>query len=141
MMVKNRQGVFFMDNRYSRLKVGCYTFGLTMAVLINPNVSYYVPLADKLYYTPEVGASFEFGSIRVELGLHENYTVPCKGWSMYANLLALEYRVNDKAALGIVVGSFGYSSASFTIENRYKYRIGQTKFDFNGASIHYRRYF
>lgn len=30
--------------------------------IINPNVAYYVRLADKFYYTPEVGVVVNFGS-------------------------------------------------------------------------------
>lgn len=36
-----------MDNRYSRLKVGCYTFGLTMAVLINLSPVLFLTLRER----------------------------------------------------------------------------------------------
>ena len=116
----------------------------TVSFVVNPNVSYYFPLADRLYYTPEIGASFEFGSIKEELTLHEAYTTPATGWAVYVNLLALEYRVSEKAALGILVGGFHYGTASVTIIDTFgsesKYKSSQAKFDFNTSSIHFRYY-
>lgn len=112
---------------------------------VNPNVSYYFPLADRLYYTPEIGVSFEFGSIKEELGLHEAYTTPARGWAIYANLLALEYRVSEKVALGIHAGGFLYGTASFAIEDSFgsktKYKSSQAKFDINTSSVHFCYYF
>lgn len=117
----------------------------TVSFVVNPNVSYYFPLADRLYYTPEIGASFEFGSIKEELTLHEAYTTPATGWAVYVNLLALEYRVSEKAALGILVGGFHYGTASFAIEDTFgsetKYKSSQAKFDFDNSSVHFRYYF
>lgn len=117
----------------------------TIAYFVNPNVSYYMPLTDKLYYAPEIGAAFEYGSVKKELTLNKSYTTPATGWSVYAHLLALEYRVSQKVALGIAVGSFSYSSASLTIEDSYGNAIqskgNQAKFDFNKSNVVLRYYF
>ena len=83
-----------------------------LGVSINPNIAYYVRLADRLYYTPEIGFKYElwnwfdyFGSIlEFENGLYQTVSV-------YANLCDLEFRVNEKLAIGVGLGSLYYSYA------------------------------
>ena len=76
--------------------------------------------------------------------MHKSYTVPATGWSVYAHLLALEYRVSEKAALGIAIGSFSYASASFAMDdswgNTIQYKMNQYKFNFNNSNIVFRYY-
>ena len=116
----------------------------TVSYVVNPNVSYYVPVTDKLYYAPEIGASFESGSIKDELTLHKSYTTPATGWSIYAHFFALEYRVSPKVALGMAIGSFSYGSASFTMDDSWggsiHYKVNQAKFNFNNSNIVFRYY-
>lgn len=76
------------------------------AFAINPNIAYYVKLANRFYYTPEVGVSFDFGSRKEQLSKSESYKTPFWGWNVYANLLALEFRVTDKFAIGALIGSY-----------------------------------
>ncbi len=47
-----------------------------VAFAINPNLAYYVKLADRFYYTPEVGVSFDFGSRKEQLSKSESYKTP-----------------------------------------------------------------
>ena len=83
-----------------------------LGVSVKPNIAYYVRLADRLYYTPEIGFRYELwnwfdyiGSIlEFENGLYQTISV-------YANLFDLEFRVNEKLAIGVGLGSLYYSRA------------------------------
>lgn len=109
---------------------------------INPNISYYVRLADRFYYTPEVGVSVNFGSLKEQLSKSETYKTPFWGWDVYANLLALEFRVSERIAIGALVGGISYGSAIYTnVDTDVKATINQFDFDFNNSSIHFRFYF
>lgn len=109
---------------------------------INPNVAYYVRLADRFYYTPEVGVSVNFGSLKEQLSKSETYKTPFWGWDVYANLLALEFRVSERIAIGAFVGGISYGSAIYTnVDTDVKATINQFDFDFNNSSIHFRFYF
>ena len=109
---------------------------------INPNVAYYVRLADRFYYTPEVGVSVNFGSLKEQLSKSETYKTPFWGWDVYANLLALEFRVSEKIAIGAIVSGISYGSAIYTnVDTEAKATINQFKFDLNNSSVHFRFYF
>ena len=109
---------------------------------INPNVAYYVRLADRFYYTPEVGVSVNFGSLKEQLSKSETYKTPFWGWDVYANLHALEFRVSERIAIGALVGGISYGSAIYTnVDTDVKATINQFDFDFNNSSIHFRFYF
>lgn len=83
-----------------------------LGVSVKPNIAYYVRLADRLYYAPEIGFRYElwnwfdyFGSIlEFENGLYQTVSV-------YVNLFDLEFRVNEKLAIGVGLGSLYYSNA------------------------------
>ena len=112
------------------------------AFAINPNVAYYVRLADRFYYTPEVGVALNFGSLKEELTKSETYTTPFWGWDVYANLLALEFRVSEKIAIGAVVGGISYGSAIYSNKDTdAKLTSNQFNFDFNNSSVQFRFYF
>ena len=109
---------------------------------INPNVAYYVSLTDRFYYTPEVGVSVNFGSVKEQISNSETYKTPFWGWDVYANLLALEFRVSEKIAIGAVVSAISYGSAIYTnVDTEAKATISQFKFDLNNTNVHFRFYF
>ena len=95
---------FYHDNKWE--------IDYAIAVSVKPNIAYYVRLADRLYYAPEIGFKYELwnwfdyiGSIlEFENGLYQTVSV-------YANLFDLEFRVNEKLAIGVGLGSLYYSYA------------------------------
>lgn len=82
----------------------------TVSFMLNPNVAYYVRLADRLYYTPEIGVYYEVGFTKEDLTASTADNTRYSGWGIYANLLALEYRVNQKIAIGAIIGGIDFSS-------------------------------
>lgn len=114
----------------------------TVAVGINPNIAYYVRLAERFYYTPEFGVFFEFGSYKQKLSSSQSYRTGVWGWGVYLHYAAFEFRINEKFALGFNVGSLDYSSAKIMDqESDSSISTGQFKFYLNSASIDFRFYF
>ncbi len=114
----------------------------TLGFQINPNIAYYVKLADRLYYTPEIGGAIEFGTYKEEMTASSSYNASTFGWDIYANLLAFEFRVSPKFALGVGVGSISYVKAKINDKSSSAYiSNGQFHFNLNDAAVHARLYF
>lgn len=114
----------------------------TVGFQINPSIAYYVPLAENLYYTPEVGGAYEIGSYKEQLTTSNTYNADYTGWDLYFNFLALEYRVNEKLAIGTAIGALGYVNAKVTDKDtEAALTTSQFQFNLNSGSIHLRFYF
>lgn len=114
----------------------------TFGVGINPNISYYARINDYLYYTPELGAAFEYGNYSEDLSYYSSYNTRCIGWGAYLNLLSFEVKASDDYALGFSMGALEYSAAR--IKNKdtdTKLTTSVFRCNFNKASIHFRVYF
>ena len=114
----------------------------TVGFSINPNIAYYLPLADRLYYTPEIGFSYEIGSYKEDLTTSTTYNANYSGWDLYVHILALEYRVSPKFAIGVGIGSVSYANAKIKDKNSGAYISSkQFSLDFNSSTTHARFYF
>ncbi len=100
---------------------GVFAFG--------PSVSYYVKLAKGLYYTPELGAFYAFGTTsHCDLSYNisgsvfnssakatvdiTDFSTKMKGFELTANLLALEYKPSERIGIAISFGQIEYVSLS-----------------------------
>lgn len=112
------------------------------SLIINPNVAYYIRLADKFYYTPEVGFDYSFGFSKQEVSSSDSYKEKYRGWSAYIKILALEFRVTDRIAIGFNAGSINYGSTKFTLNHSKGYMV-YNMFDFglNNADLDIKFYF
>lgn len=109
---------------------------------INPNVAYYVRLADNLFYTPEIGFDYELGSVREDVTTSISVNSEYNGWAVYANILAIELRVSQKLAIGAGIGAVSYSNGKYTQKGSEAYlKDNQFRFDFNNSAVHIRLYF
>lgn len=114
----------------------------TVGFTINPSIAYYLPLADRLYYTPEIGFSYEIGSYKEDLTTTTTYNANYSGWNLYVHILALEYRVSPKFAIGVGIGSVSYANVKIKDKNSGAYVSNkQLSFDFNSSSTSARFYF
>ena len=114
----------------------------TVGFGINPNVAYYARVNDNFYYVPELGVNFEFGDYEQEISLRESYNTDYKGWAVYLSILSFEFKVSKSFALGLNMGTLGYSSLSMKDdETDTTIDISSFKCDFNSADIHARFYF
>ena len=93
-------------------------------------------------FESDMGGTFKVLQSKEELTKSETYTTPFWGWDVYANLLALEFRVSEKIAIGAIVGGISYGSAIYTnIDTDAKLTSNQFTFDFNNSSVQLRFYF
>ena len=112
------------------------------AVAVNPNFAYYVRLAERLYYTPEIGAIFNFCSAKNQLTESKSHTGTYWGWNAYVNILALEFKVSEKVAIGAIIGGIRYGSVIYNDKaTDTKSTVNQLNFGFNNSSVQFRLYF
>ena len=109
---------------------------------VNPNVAYYVKLADRFYYTPEIGMLYQGGTIKTQLSPSDTESTQISTWGGYINLLAFEFQASERIAIGVTVGSIAaYSSIYDYKEYDMKYKMNQFFCDLNNGSLHFRWYF
>lgn len=119
-----------------------WLYSKSQGFAINPNVAYYIRIADGLYYTPEIGFSVEFGDFSEDLTPSTSWKAGYGGWSVYANIIALEFRVTDRFAIGAGAGSAHLSSVKISDNSSDAYYTNQQlQVSINSASIQARLYF
>lgn len=107
---------------------------------ITPNVAYYIKLADRFYYTPELGASLSWGKIKNDISLTETESTPVSTWGIYTNLVSFEYKVSDRFSIGSVIGGLGWYSSIYKYPDA-KYKMNQFICSFSDAAMLFRWYF
>ena len=156
-LVSGELGVFVKDNIRASLSLGVglnaspiseenwgWRKNRTLSFALNPNVAYYKRLADNLYYTPEIGVSFERGTVRTQTSMTKAEVTPIWGWNAYVYPIALEFRATERVALGAIIGSLSYGKA--TIEEEYygstiSLVASQFKYNLNQSCIVVRLYY
>lgn len=156
-LVSGEFGVFVKDNFRASLSLGVglnaspiseeswgWCKNRTLSFALNPNIAYYKRLADNLYYTPEIGVSFERGTVRTQTSMTKAEVTPIWGWNAYVYPIALEFRATDRVALGAIIGSLNYGKA--TIEEEYygstiSLVASQFKYNLNQSCIVVRLYY
>jgi hypothetical protein len=105
-------GVYYQNDPIELLNAA-WLYDYYKGFTVCPNYSYYVKLAERFYYTPEIGVNLEFGTYSYEKNHSTTWDFPYKGFSIYANLLALSYRAGSHFALWVNVGDFGFSQMKY----------------------------
>ena len=107
----------------------------------SPDVAYYVKLADRFYYTPEIGMLFEWSRIRTQLSPSLTESTSISTWGGYINLLAFEFQVSERFAIGVTVGGIAAYSSVYTYnDSDVKYKMNQFFCDLNNSCLHFRWY-
>ena len=86
---------------------------ITKGVIISPNISYYFKLADRFYYTPEIGVGFDFGKYTYEETTYQASSYPFRGYCLYANFLSFQFKVSPHFSMGVAVGDVQYYKRKF----------------------------
>ena len=95
---------------------------------IGPSVSYYLKVARGLYFTPEIGAFYAFGTTKqrdisliisgsagdpqnrtATVGISD-FSTELHGFELAANLFALEYKPSDRIGIAVSFGQIEYVS-------------------------------
>lgn len=107
----------------------------------SPDVVYYVKLADKFYYTPEIGMLFGWSRIRTQLSPSLTESTSISTWGGYINLLAFEFQASERMAIGVTVGGIAAYSSDYTYnDSDVKYKMNQIFCDINNSCLHFRWY-
>ena len=87
----------------------------TFGVYFNPNIAYYVKLADRFYLTPELGGGYELGSFKQTYTSTSSVLVNGKynGYYIYFTPLQIEFKVNSHFAIGVAIGEFYYENFKY----------------------------
>ena len=108
---------------------------------VNPNVAYYVKLADRFYYTPEIGILFQWSTIRTQISPSLTESTQISTWGGYINLLAFEFQTSERIAIGVTFGGIAAYSSFYTYADYdAKYKMNQYLGAFNNGSLHFRWY-
>lgn len=95
-------GYFVADNLMVGLGIGYSVAGgdgATHSLAVGPKLSYFVPMCDKLFYTPSLDVLFCYAA-------SEGYGVP--GFGLGLNIAGFEYRPTKRVGLSASVLSFDY---------------------------------
>ena len=94
---------------------------------VGPSISYYLKVARGLYFTPEIGAFYAFGTTNqrdiyltfsgsagdpnhsVDIS---DFSTELHGFELAANLFALEYKPSDRIGIAVSFGQIEYVSLS-----------------------------
>ena len=110
-------------------------------IIISPNVSYFFKLADRLYYAPEIGASFDFGQYTYWETPYTSTSFPYRGYSLYANLLAFKFKVSQRFSLGVLAGDVQYNHLKYYYLEEPFFANKSFRFRWNSGSIYACFYF
>ena len=122
-----------------------WTKSKALALCVSPKLAYHQRLTDNFYYTPEIGVSFERGTLSEQTSKTETSKYPALAWEAYAHLLAFEFKVSEKIALGTNIGSIKYASITIS-DDSYKNDkseivTNKLKFTMNESSVFLRFYY
>lgn len=111
---------------------------------INPNLSYFVRLAEGFFYTPEIGVSIGWGKNTYEQSISQSTNINYSDFALYLNLLAFQCRLSRCFALGIVVGDLSYRIRDYNINanmNDGHYNVNQFVVNLNSGGLFANFYF
>ncbi|MBQ5595227.1 MAG: outer membrane beta-barrel protein [Alistipes sp.] len=139
-------GKFLKDN----IRVGLgFTYGSTgqsdsddkvNTLIVAPSVSYYMPIAKNLYYTPGLTIGYASTS-SIEKEISTEYKTELNGYIVGLSLLSFEYRYSEKFAVNLNIGSFQYNSLSYEQDDA-KLTVNTKVFDImSNASVGFSLYF
>ncbi len=80
----------------------------TLTATLQPSVSYYFKVADRLYYTPEIGIDLSLGTTEMEQSTYQSTKYKSYGLGMFGSFCAFEFKTTEKLALGLNIGSISY---------------------------------
>ena len=106
-----------------------------------PSLSYYVRLADRFYYAPEIGVMFAFGKYTYEETHSRTWNYPYREYYLYANLLSFEYRVGPHFALLSGVGCLQYVYSNYFDGGKKFFSSNSVVFDLNSCLVSAHIYF
>lgn len=110
------------------------TFNRTTGIMIAPEMQYYIPITDRLFYVVSAGVGVEFGNYKEESTSGNTFRTGYTGWQIGISPAGLEFIVSDKVSIGVGLAGFSYVSANMS-SNGNDITISQKAFKLNSTSI------
>lgn len=85
----------------------------SVGVYFNPNIAYYVKLADRFYLTPEIGGGYELGSFKQRYASTVLVNGKYNGYYIYFTPFQIEFKVNPRFSIGVAIGEFYYENYKY----------------------------
>lgn len=119
-----------------------WLYNKSVSLATYPNVSYYVKLGERFYYTPEIGILFEWRKLKEQLTSSNVETSKIFSWGGYLDFLAFEYKVSERIAIATHIGSLYGISSDYSYENTNKnVKMNELFLSLNNTSVRFRLYF
>ena len=132
--------VFLREGVASIIVTLSLVISMVNTLFVAPSVSYYMPIAKNLYYTPSLAVGYASAS-SIEKEISTEYKTELNGYIAGLSLLSFEYRYSEKFAVNLNLGSFVYNSLSYK-EDDVKLTVNTQLFDvLSSASVSFSLYF
>lgn len=134
-------GISYEKQPVGQTGMGSWLFDRYTSYGVCPNLSYYVRLAERFYYVPEIGVNLFMGNYSYAETYYISNKYPYKGYSLYANLLAFEYRVGPHFGLWAGVGCLRYSHRNYYEDDTKFYSVNALDCYLNNGTVAAHFYF
>lgn len=85
----------------------------SVGVYFNPNMTYFIKLADRFYLTPELGGGYDLGSFKQKYASTILVNGKYNGYYIYFTPLQIEFKVNSHFAIDVGIGEFYYENYKY----------------------------
>jgi hypothetical protein len=113
---------------------GTYLYTTTYGFLVAPEVRYYLPITDQLYWVISASLGFNYGKYKKDQNPGDPIETSYKALAVSVAPIGLEFRVSDKISVGMSVGGFARTSTYMTAEG-VDVRTNQTLWQINRADL------
>ena len=110
------------------------TFNRATGIMLAPEMKYYIPITDRLFYVVSAGVGVEFGNYKEESTSGNTFRTGYTGWQIGISPAGLEFIVSDKVSIGVGLAGFSYVSVNMS-SNGNNITTSQKAFKLNSTSI------
>lgn len=100
----------------------------------SPEVRFYLPITERLFWVTSIGFAFEFGNYKEDLTGGGTAEADYTGWVIGVSPLGIEFRASEKISLGVALGGFYHTSTSINV-NGNTIKVIQSLWKLNSANL------
>ena len=110
------------------------TFNRTTGIMIAPEMQYYIPITNRLFWVLSAGVGIEFGNYKEDSPYGDTFRTGYTGWQIGISPAGLEFIVSEKVSLKLGLARFTFVSVNMS-SNGNDMTISQRAFKLNSTSI------
>lgn len=104
-------GLVHSDNIIGQSTTGTWMHNKITGLSISPEVSYYIPLTDNLYWVFTLYGAYEFGEYTEDLSDGSEIEADYRGYGFGFAPLGIEFQATDNISLTLSVGAYTFAHA------------------------------